>query len=290
MDWNWLQLPREQVFLKKEWQEEFNEKGYIILDGLSKEDLQETKKATYQLLGDIKKKAPKRYFPVGQLMDFDLRNRSTMIIDSILPEILKRHFDIHKIDFYSGTHLIKPRGRRSFLSTHQDSALVDETKYHSILLWCPLQHTNFINGRLFVLEGSHRLGNIHRSTTIPWAFKAAEPVIYQHSKPVSVKAGQVCYFHSGLIHHSGYNWVQPYRIALSSLITSKGAPLINCYQDDDTPKGKVEIYEADMEFFHNHDFNKRPEGYQQVGIVDQRFPAISNSELASLISSRKKPA
>ncbi len=160
-----------QIFKYKDWQIQFENDGYIILDGISKENLEVLKNETKVFIKDVKDFFPKRYFPVGQLNDFSIRRKSTAIIEQHLSPLLKQHFIPDAVDIYSGTHLIKPIGKISFLSTHQDSTLVDETKHNAIIAWCPLQDINLLNGRLCVLKGSHKYKNHYRSTTIPWIFE-----------------------------------------------------------------------------------------------------------------------
>lgn len=273
-----------QIFKEKEWQTKFEKDGYIILDGVNESQLSILNSSTFQLIESAKKSLPNRYFPIGQLSDFSIRKKSTAIIEQYLLPVINQHFISKSTAIYSGTHLIKPRGKNSFLSTHQDSALVDETKHNAILAWCPLQNIHLLNGRLYVLKGSHKYGNHHRSTTIPWVFAPFKKEIYKKSTPLKINAGQICYFHSALIHHSGYNFIQPYRVALSAFITDKNATLINCFKSKRTTKKKVEIYETDMEFFHNHDFNEKPpEKYKLLDITEQSLHDINNEFFESLL-------
>ncbi len=273
-----------QIFRQSEWQTKFEKDGFIILDGVSSAQLKILKSVSDELINNIKDSIPNRYFPIGQLSDFNIRRKSTMIIEQYLLPILQQHFLNKNIIVYSGTHLIKPRGKNSFLSTHQDSTLVDETKNNAILAWCPLQDVNILNGKLSVLKGSHKFGNHHRSTTIPWVFDPYKKMIYEKSIPLKIKAGQICYFHASLIHHSGYNFIQPYRIALSSFITDKNAKLINCFKDNKTPLNKIEIYETDMDFFHNNDFNIKPsEKYKLLSIAEQSLHDLDKKKFELLL-------
>lgn len=279
----------KQIFKEKEWQIQFEKEGYIILDGIPKEVLKALRNESKKLLANIKNEHPEGYFSAGQLARFELRNQSTQIIKTgLLPYILQ-HFDAQKIDIYSGNHLIKPRGKGSFLNTHQDSSLVDEVQNNAILAWCPLQDVNILNGRLCVLPGSHLIGNHYRSTTIKWVFEPFKKLIYKHSIPLIVKAGQICYFHTALIHHSQYNFFTPYRIALSAFITDKDATLINCFSNEETAKGKVEIYETDMDFFHNYDFNKRPPvQYKKLKEVEVCLPNLTHQKMKEMLNNKVK--
>ncbi len=278
-------METKQVFKNKEWQDTFNRQGYLVLDLVDPEVLKEVNRKSVALLDSYKAKIPRRYFPIGQLMDYDLRNKSTELIHQyVLPHILK-HFIDDSVDTFSGTHLVKPRGWDSFLAMHQDSSLVDETKYNAMIGWVPLTQINLLNGPLYVIEGSHLFGNWHRSTTFPWAFKGIEKETYKYAKRVHIKLGQVCYFHSGLIHYSTRNFIDKYRLAISTLIIDKGVPMLNYFADSNTPKDSVEIYEADMEFFHNNDFNKRPPvKYKRLEIVPRQLVDVDLPEFKRLVN------
>lgn len=239
-------------------QDKFHRDGFVVVDLFNKDEISEMWRQSLKLIYKYSNTLPDRYFPVGQLEDFNLRNSSTQLINRLVVPAIYRLFIQDKVYFHSGTHLIKPRGAHSFLGTHQDSAIVDESKYNAVLFWCPLHQIHFFNGQLYVLKGSHKFGNKYRSTTIPWRFSGCEKLIYKYSEPLKVKPGQVCFFHSALIHHSGYNFLSKYRIAISSFISDIEAPLLNYFMDKHADEKSVEVYEVEKDYYHNNNFNERP--------------------------------
>ncbi|MFN8309512.1 MAG: phytanoyl-CoA dioxygenase family protein [Chitinophagales bacterium] len=277
-----FKMPATPFFSSEEDQEHYLKFGYVILRGLDTAAIERLRWKTLDFLEQIRSKLPNRYFPVGQLMDFEARDLSAAIIkEELLPQIEK--FFRAGTSIYPGTHLIKPFGRHSFLQAHQDSSLVDETKYHSVLIWCPLHPMNFLSGGLCVYPGSHLFGNIHRSTNVPWVFQKHLRFIYRNSKRVIVKPGEVCCFHTSLIHHSGHNFFSKFRLAVSALACSEGAGIINCFHDADVPDEEVDIYTSDIDFFRKRDFNMRPTvPYQLLERTKRRLPALSVDELLEM--------
>lgn len=246
----------KQIFIDKKLEDEFHKNGFVIIDLFSDGEIHKIRNASLQLLSSFKSILPNRYFPVGQHANYQFRNQSTNLIKELVVPSIYKLFEKNSIDIHSGTHLVKPRGRNSFLQTHQDSSIVDENKYNAILFWCPLQNINLLNGQLYVLKRSHLLDNKYRSTTIPWKYRNVTNLIYKNSIPIKIKLGQICLFHSALIHHSGYNFTTKYRIAISSFITDKDAPLLNYMLNEE--KNEIEVFEVEKDYYHNNDFNSKP--------------------------------
>lgn len=256
-----------EVLFNDNIQKEFHQKGYIIVDMFEEKKISNLYQKSLDMIAEYKSQLPNRYFPVGQLNNFTLRNRSSKLIkDTILDDIYV--FFKHKnIKIYAGTHLIKPRGLNSFLPTHQDSSIVDETKFNAILFWCPLHPIHNLNGKLYMVEGSHHFYNPYRSTTIPWRFAKQSKQWYNKAIPLNLKVGQVCFFHAAMIHHSGYNWWSKYRIAVSAFITDSDASLMNYYYNPEI--NCIESYVVDDDYYHNNDFNESPsiKGYSCIETI-----------------------
>lgn len=273
----------QNIFKDISIENQLNKDGFIVVDLFSKNEINEIRNKSLSLINAYKNILPNRYFPVGQLDDFNFRNDSTKLIEQHIVPKIYTFFNENSISIHSGTHLVKPRGLNSFLATHQDSSIVDEDTHNAILFWCPLQEINFFNGELIILKGSHKFENKYRSTTIPWKFKNVERIIYKYSCPVKIKLGQVCFFHSALIHHSGYNFITKYRIAVSSFITDKNAKLLNYYMDKNASKKIIEVYEVDENYYHNNNFNEKPTHQKLINKIENIEPSIGKKEFMNLI-------
>ncbi len=262
--------------------ESMQRNGFAVVDLFTPNEIAAIYRISLDLINSRRDQLPGRYFPVGQLADFNFRNASTEIINKHLVPKIYSLFKENAVAAHSGTHLIKPRGFNSFLPAHQDSSIVDEKMYNSILVWCPLHSIQRWDGPLYVLKGSHLFGNHMRSTTIPWLFRNNKKLIYKYSKKIDVRPGQVCLFHAALIHYSGYNIVSKYRMAVSTFVTDRNAPLLNYYFDKE--KKSIEKYEVDNNYYHNYDFNLRPgAGGKLFDTIPYDGRALGDREFMSLV-------
>ena len=120
-------------------------------------------------------------------------------------KLIEKHINdlLHVGTYVEGSgFLLKPTGEFSELSPHQDSSLIDETKFFSYFGWIPLQDTNVTNGGITVIPKSHLWGINYRSLDIPWLLKDYENILKKYSIPIEVKAGEILFFETALIHGS----------------------------------------------------------------------------------------
>jgi len=68
-------------------------------------------------------------------------------------------------------------------------------------------------------------------------------------QPIKVNAGEVVLFHRNLIHGSSVNYLPKNRIAIESVIVSKGAQLYNFHREEAFVKNKILGYKVDMQHF-----------------------------------------
>jgi hypothetical protein len=155
--------------------------------------------------------------------------------------------------------LIKPPGDLGSLSPHQDSSLIDETRFASLYGWMPLQDVNEENGTIHVIPGSHRWGIHFRSLDVLWPLEGYNELLLNHSIPIEMKAGELLLFEGALIHGSGINKTNQLRAALNFFFRPKEAEMLHFMKDEATPKGKVESFKINVDFFHQHNFRERPD-------------------------------
>jgi hypothetical protein len=111
---------------------------------------------------------------------------------------------------YEGEHLItKPPSCAPDTPLHQDEAFWGEnTEYHSLSIWFPLQDADEDNGCLRFVPGSHRLDVVpHRSIGGDRANNGLEVVDAERFRPVSLplRRGDASVHHCRTIHGSGPN-------------------------------------------------------------------------------------
>ena len=157
------------------------------------------------------------------------------------------------------------------LPLHQDWTFVDEARYPSLGLWCPLVDVDEANGCLAVVPGSHRLARDPRAALAP----PLRPELVRDGHPrlrsVPMRAGQVMVFDQRLLHASGPNGSHEARVAAAAVAVPTGAPLRHyCFRGralDGSDAILAEVFEVDQEFFVTHAWGQRPRGQRSLGLV-----------------------
>lgn len=161
---------------------------------------------------------------------------------ALFKESIDSNFENHYVS--GGAFLLKGTGESSVSSLHQDWTLVDETKYTSASIFCPVEDVTLENGCLQILKGSHRwFYNVARSINMPSVFIEFSQ-IRTGLKPLPVKAGDAVLFDHKVFHGSLQNHTNKIRVAVAVGVNTKGAELFHLIR-----KGKKVIkIEANDEF------------------------------------------
>jgi ectoine hydroxylase-related dioxygenase (phytanoyl-CoA dioxygenase family) len=245
-------------FVQPELQKKIQEEGFAIVDLLSEDILKKLKADTQKLLKEIPTKETFwKFKSVGRIENPEIRKHSNQIIEKHVIPALQPFFQETAM-LVPGVHLIKSPSPSSQLNAHQDSALVDEKKYMAVYAWVPLIDTHARNGTLSIIPKSHLLGMNQRSLNVPWELGPFEKELNKYLVPLTVKAGQVVFFDSALIHGSPNNFSLKTRIAVNVFIRPKEADYLHFYMEDMAKGEEVEVYKVSPEFYMEHDISKRP--------------------------------
>jgi ectoine hydroxylase-related dioxygenase (phytanoyl-CoA dioxygenase family) len=146
---------------------------------------------------------------------------------------------------------------------HQDLTFVDESRYESFGLWCPLVDTDAVNGCLQVIAGSHLAAGEPRASGLSHPYRRAEaPKV----TTVPMRAGDVMVFSQKLFHGSPPNRGSGKRIAFGALLVPREAQLY-CYYVDDTSPAKMEVFAVDDAFFTRYPYGTRPAGVPRSALL-----------------------
>lgn len=252
-------------------EQEITEKGFFKTPLLDKNDIKTLKDSYKQLYKKAAQSIHKEFWPSGRHPNAEVRNFAKDSIEKIVPIKLKTLIKEETTTLIGGTFLVKPPSKRSMLSPHQDSSHVDERFGFSVYVWIPLQNVNRWNGCFHYLPGSHQWGIQQRSLNVSWPLSDKAPFLQKYMKPISMKAGEALFFHSALIHSSPPNYSFSTRVAINYYIHPKNSPFCHFYEDGNTPKGKVEKYSVQPDFYYNEDFQQKPntEKYPLLEIIDK---------------------
>lgn len=198
-----------------------------------------------------------------KLSSYEDSSKISNHLNAYFSGILNRYFQEYQIG--SGVFIMKGSGEASVSSLHQDCNVVDERKYVSVTIWCPLIDVDEQNGCLQVIPGSHKWFSVIRSFNTPSYFVDFE-LVTDRLRALPMKKGSVAVFAHSLIHGSKPNYSNTYRPVASFSLTSASAKPIHYILNKD----KFQVCIADEDFF----FNKSPKlfaGETDIGatIIDE---------------------
>jgi len=163
---------------------------------------------------------------------------------------------------------------------HQDLSVVDETRYQSIGIWCPLVDVDTVNGCLRVVPGSHKLNAGPRGPGTPFPYDSLVPLFEaSHLRAVPMKAGEAFLFCQKLFHTSAPNRGTAPRVVAGGLFAPREAQLYCYYQDPSSPE-RMTVFEVDDLFYTRYIYGTRPEGVPVVGEIDYYYDPIAPERLA----------
>lgn len=249
-----LEVKFKQEVIGKTLQED----GYYVADLLSRDDVDSLLSSYDRLYEQAGDSIGPSFWPSGRHPDPVVRNFAKKAIEAIVPDRLSRFVDMDTTRFIGGTFLIKPSSDESALNPHQDSSHVDERYGHSVYAWIPLTDTSVENGCMHILPDSQNWNIDQRSLNVPWPLGDIEQKLWKLMEPVPMKAGQVMFFHSALVHSSTNNTSGETRVALNYYLHPKESPFCHFYTDETLSPGKVEMYAVTPDFYYSEDFESKP--------------------------------
>jgi ectoine hydroxylase-related dioxygenase (phytanoyl-CoA dioxygenase family) len=269
------------IFKDSELQAIFEKDGFVKIELLSEEAVEQLKKLFIQ------------YFP-NPSVDFysssyendnvAKKNMSDEIGKVVLPYLEKIFSDY---TWFGSAFLSKGNGPRSEMPMHQDWTIVDEEKYIALNIWTPLQDTDEINGTLEVIKGSHLWHDSVRAPTLPFYYNGFQTQLKDLLTPLHTKATEAVVLNQAIIHYSKPNQTNDTRIAITTGIKSKGAPMLFHYWNKEDP-GKIELFEQDEDFlirfenFHQSIF-QRPVIGRSIGFKPFEMPTVSVDQIPNLV-------
>jgi ectoine hydroxylase-related dioxygenase (phytanoyl-CoA dioxygenase family) len=288
--------PREdgkhmQLFRDPEKQSAFERDGFVVLELIGRTEVEELL-AFYASLQNAP--TPQQGFQVSlddQSSEFVQRVTEKLILTA--EPSVDRHFANHQI--FTASFVTKAKNPRGFVPPHQDWTFVDESRFWSATVWCPLVDVNADNGALCLLKGSHKLYDHVRPSPSPqFAPPFADQLfsIFPYMKILEMRAGEAVVFNNQALHASPPNTQQKTRIAFGIGVTHRDAQLRHYYLLPDKPD-MIEGYEVSREFFYSynnarlaalHAKGKRPSGLNGIGMFAMRYRKYETGELVDKIT------
>ena len=185
-----------------------------------------------------------------------------LLVGSFAP-LAEALFDDH-VPFQSGV-LIKWPGAGGRIDPHQDWSFVDESRYRSVSIWCPLTDVTSENGALSVLPASHRrLDTLRPRNGFPEDYRdPVDQVGLSDLVEVELSAGQCVLFDHATVHGSPENDTTYPRTAVAVAFAPATATLFDWWRREDSLVDRYEV--SDSQWFRTADITRPPEGLEWVG-------------------------
>lgn len=250
---------------------EFKKNGYIIFNIDNSKFIEETLiEFENKISPFFSENWPDRLINAGTEKIEHIRSIQNSIIKKQVIPNFKKVFNLDNCIVEPGVFLIKPPSPNSALKIHQDASIIDETKEYGLYCWLPLQDTTIENGTMHLVPKSHLLQNHRRSLNVPWAYEKHAKTIQKYLIPINLKKGQILIYDNSLIHYSPCNQSENIRVAISCVVLPKNYQLIHHFKDENTPKGKIEAYEVNEQFWIEENIFVRPnKTYKSLGFFKE---------------------
>lgn len=172
---------------------------------------------------------------------------------------------------------------------HQDWTFVDETRYWSATVWCPLLETAAENGALGLIRGSHGLYDHVRPSPSPQyrpPFADQLASLFPYLQLQLLRPGQAVVFDNRTLHGSPPNTTGESRLAFGIGITHRDAQLRHYHLMPGRGGSRIEGFAIEPAFFHRynnarltamHERGERIVGAYSLGVfaLEHRSPATS---------------
>ncbi|MES2619991.1 MAG: phytanoyl-CoA dioxygenase family protein [Bacteroidota bacterium] len=270
-----------KTFKDPELQRQFDKNGYVVIDLFAPDEIKRftelydelegakgtanTNKNTYEL----------SFFE----KDVDSKKRKFNAVYEFVKPLIDKQLDRYLpiiINLFNKEH------GTGEVPIHQNWTFVDEKKFTSVSVWCPLQPVTRKNGTLEVVPGSHKVISDYRGPSIPWVFDNLNELMKEkYMLPFELVPGQVGIVDDSVIHYSGINQTHEHRKAVQLILKPEEAPTIHCYKENDTDD-IVTIMEVEDDYFFDFDMWKKPTGGKNKTTIQFPVHKISENELVEL--------
>lgn len=212
-------------------------------------------------------------------------------VEPLVKDILDDHHLVHP------NFVMKWPGARSGFAPHQDITLVDEDRFRSLSIWCPLTDTDVVDGRdngvLYLVPGSHRfVPSLRAHDPGTFAFAGREQAIVErHGQGIAVRAGEAIVFDHRVVHFSMPNDSPEPRLVLALGLVPSEADLVHYRR---TGEDTFDRYLIDDDYFVDLDpfvLREGVPGYERHDTCTFRRPEVGAEAFDEMVAAvRPGPA
>lgn len=281
-----------KVFNSPELQKEFDKNGYVQVPFISPEKVEKLKNLFVETLpqsgGQIRPEDVDTAGVTEINYDFTFIDKNPdykrlvfdIITKEFAPEVEKLLADYKPI--IANYIRKKPEGGGE-VPVHQNWAFVEERKYTSVSIWCPLVDSCRENGTLEVVPGSHKRFGEFRGPMIPWELESIKPqLIEKYLQPLDTKAGDAVILDDSIVHYSRPNKTPGLRIAIQLILIPSEVRSVHYHLDYQKPD-EIKVWEVDHDFYMQFNPWMKATGVKTIATLPYIPKPVSLKEFASAL-------
>jgi len=212
------------ILKSKELNQKIFEQGFVIIDFLSKSEIQDL--ITFFYTQD---KAYNQTFTTAATNNYSYKKAVDQKLKEVFSPKISNLFNNHYA--FWGNFFPKPSGSVA-MPLHADLQFVDETTYASFNVWCPLVNTTHQNGAFGIVPYSHKIIHQKRGINLPrFYIKNAETIQERYGVTLPLQAGQAIVYDHRLLHFSPPNLTAENRLAATMICLPDNAEAIHYHAD-----------------------------------------------------------
>lgn len=226
---NSKKFKKHNVFKSAEFNNSINEKGFVIINILSNNDI-ELLIEYFNNLNQTHNNLFTTFLSDDYLYKKDIDKKIKEVFNSSFYELFSDYEPLW------GNFFPKHSGSPE-MPLHADFQYVKEPDEISVNIWCPLVNSNSENGSLGIIPYSHRIVNQIRGTnTYRFYLKNEQYIINNFGIIPSLRPGQAIIYDHRLLHYSPPNISKKNRLAATLICKPKNAQVIHYYSDNEEEK------------------------------------------------------
>jgi hypothetical protein len=246
---------RRTTLLDPELQHRFEQDGYVVVDLLDEEALSAVA-ARYDAM-DHERREHFDWVEGFSTSIYDARpeyRREVLdVMDEIVQPALAGVLDHYRI--FWANFLVKQPGADP-VPPHVDWTFLDEDRFSSVTIWCPLRDTTPENGTLGVVSGSHRRIDFLRAANVPTFERCVAAVADIEDRPViPVRAGQAIVMDNRVVHFSTPNADDESRVVIGCVAGPVEAELHHYWMDE---QERLLRFDIDRSFYLDYVIGEPP--------------------------------
>ncbi len=238
-------------------EKQFQEEGYVEIPFISPKEVEDLKRNFFELItqsgGNL---GPADNGMPGCEISYDFTFIDKNIaykqaVFDVITEYFKPHVQKWLADYRPIiANYIRKKTDTGEVPLHQNWAFVDEWKYTSVSIWCPLVDSSKANGTLEVVPRSHKRFGEFRGPMVSWELEGIKnEIINNYLIPLNVKAGNAIILDDSIVHYSALNQTDELRLAIQLILVPEEAPSIHYHMNTKESMSKIEVLEVDTDFY-----------------------------------------